>query len=355
MATAAGIVGTGSYLPEHVMTNHDLARMVETSDEWIRSRIGIRERRIVAKDEATSDLGARAARRALETAGIAAGEVDLLMLATSSPDSIQPPTACHVQREIGAWRAAVVDVNAVCTGFVYGLSMASDMMRGNPAYRTALVVGAEAYSRILNWEDRTTCVIFGDGAGAAVLRPVDAGFGVLSSYLRADGSKHETICVPGGGSRLPASPEVLAKRLDKFHMNGREVWDFVIEAFPQAVREAVRGAGLTLKDVDLLISHQANGNLIRACMDRLGLPMDKTYLTVDRYGNTSAASVPITLDEAARAGRLRRGDVVVLVAFGGGLTWGATVMRWAGTPADGIGLEPEALAAASAAGATVRA
>ncbi|MBI2458465.1 MAG: beta-ketoacyl-ACP synthase 3, partial [candidate division NC10 bacterium] len=259
MAPAAGIVGTGSYLPEHVMTNHDLARTVETSDEWIQSRIGIRERRIVAKDEATSDLGARAARRALESAGVAAGEVDLLILATSSPDSIQPPTACHVQREIGAWRAAVVDVNAVCTGFVYGLSMASDMMRGNPAYRTALVVGAEAYSRILNWEDRTTCVIFGDGAGAAVLRPVEAGFGVLSSYLRADGSKHETICVPGGGSRLPASPEVLAKRLDKFRMNGREVWDFVMEAFPQAVREAVRGAGLSLADVDLVISHQANG------------------------------------------------------------------------------------------------
>ncbi|MBI3084549.1 MAG: ketoacyl-ACP synthase III [candidate division NC10 bacterium] len=331
MAPAAGIVGTGSYLPEHVMTNHDLARTVETSDEWIQGRIGIRERRIVAKDEATSDLGARAARRALESAGVAAGEVDLLILATSSPDSIQPPTACHVQREIGAWRAAVVDVNAVCTGFVYGLSMASDMMRGNPAYRTALVVGAEAYSRILNWEDRTTCVIFGDGAGAAVLRPVD-----------------ETICVPGGGSRLPASPEVLAKRLDKFHMNGREVWDFVMEAFPQAVREAVRGAGLSLADVDLVISHQANGVLIRACMDRLGLPMDRTYLTVDRYGNTSAASVPITLDEASRAGRLRRGDVVVLVAFGGGLTWGATVMRWAGTPADGIGLEAAAQPALSA-------
>ncbi len=348
MATAAGIIATGSYLPERVMTNHDLARMVETSDEWIQSRVGIRERRIVAKDEATSDLGARAARRALDTAGISAAEVDLLILATSSPDSIQPPTGCHVQREIGAWQAAVVDVNAVCTGFVYGLSMAADMMRGNPRYRTGLVVGAETYSRILNWEDRSTCVIFGDGAGAAVLRPVDEGYGVLSSYLRADGRKHKTICVPGGGSRLPASPEVLIKRLDKFHMNGREVWDFVIEAFPQAVREAVRAAGFTLNDVDLLISHQANGLLIRACMERLGLSMDKTYLTVERYGNTSAASVPITLDEAARAGRLRRGDVVVLVAFGGGLTWGATVMRWAGTPADGLGLPPAVAVGAAA-------
>jgi 3-oxoacyl-[acyl-carrier-protein] synthase-3 len=340
MAAAAGIVGTGSYLPEHVMTNDDLARMIETSDEWIRSRIGIRERRIVAKDEATSDLGARAAQRALDTVGIPAEEVDLLILATSSPDSIQPPTGCHVQRQIGAWRAAVVDVNAVCTGFVYGLSMAADMMRGNPAYQTALVVGAETYSRILNWEDRTTCVIFGDGAGAAVLRPVDEGYGVLSSYLRADGSKHKTICVPGGGSRMPTTLEVLIKRLDKFHMNGREVWDFVIEAFPQAVREAVRRAGLRMEDVDLVISHQANAVLIQACMERLGLPMDKTYLTVERYGNTSAASVPITLDEAARAGRLHRGDVVVLVAFGGGLTWGATVLRWAGTPADGLELTP---------------
>ncbi len=349
MVEAVGIVGMGSYLPEHVMTNQELARMVETTDEWIRSRIGIRERRIVAKGEATSDLGARAARRALDTVGIGADEVDLLILATSSPDSIQPPTGCHVQREIGAWQAAVVDVNAVCTGFVYGLSMAGDMMRGNPAYRTALVVGAETYSRILNWDDRTTCVIFGDGAGAAVLRPVDAGYGLLSSYLRADGSKHKTICVPGGGSRMPASPEVLIKRLDKFHMNGREVWDFVIDAFPQAVREAVRRAGYTLEDVDLLVSHQANAVLIRACMERLGLPMDKTYLTVDRYGNTSAASVPITLDEAARVGRLRRGDVVVLIAFGGGLTWGASVMRWAGTPADGIGLEPEVQAAVPAA------
>jgi 3-oxoacyl-[acyl-carrier-protein] synthase III len=351
MVNAVGIVATGSFLPDHVMTNHDLARMVETSDEWIRNRIGIRERRIVAKDEATSDLGARAARRALDTAGIDAGEVDLLILATSSPDSIQPPTGCHVQREIGAWNAAVVDMNAVCTGFVYGLSMACDMMRGNPRYRTGLVVGAETYSRILNWDDRTTCVIFGDGAGAAVLRPVDKGFGLLSSYLRADGRMHKTICVPGGGSRMPASPEVLIKRLDKFHMNGREVWDFVIEAFPQAVREAVRIAGLSLQDVDLLISHQANEVLIRACMERLGLPMDKTYLTVERYGNTSAASVPITLDEAARAGRLRRGDVVVLVAFGGGLTWGATVMRWAGTPVDAVGLEQGTPALAAAMGA----
>jgi 3-oxoacyl-[acyl-carrier-protein] synthase-3 len=181
-----------------------------------------------------------------------------------------------------------------------------------------------------------------------VLRPVDEGYGILSSYLRADGSKHKTICVPGGGSRMPASPEVLIKRLDKFHMNGREVWDFVIEAFPQAVREAVRAAGLSLQDVELVVSHQANAILIRACMQRLGLPMDKTYLTVERYGNTSAASVPITLDEAARAGRLRRGDVVVLVAFGGGLTWGATVLRWAGTPADGLRPEP-ALAVGAAA------
>lgn len=348
MRRGIGIVGTGSYLPEHVMTNHDLARMVETSDDWIRDRIGIRERRIVAKSEATSDLGARAARRALEAVGVPAEDLDLLILATSSPDSIQPPTGCHVQREIGAWNAAVVDVNAVCTGFVYGLSMAADMMRGNPGYRTALVVGAETYSRILNWEDRTTCVIFGDGAGAAVLRPVDEGYGILSSYLRADGSKHKTICVPGGGSRMPASPEVLIKRLDKFHMNGREVWDFVIEAFPQAVREAVRAAGLSLQDVELVVSHQANAKLIQACMQRLGLSMDKTYLTVERYGNTSAASVPITLDEAARAGRLRRGDVVVLVAFGGGLTWGATVLRWAGTPADGLRPEPVLVAEAAA-------
>ncbi len=205
MAVAAGIVGTGSYLPEHVMTNHDLARMVETSDEWIRSRIGIRERRIVAKDEATSDLGARAARRALEAAGIAAGEVDLLMLATSSPDSIQPPTACHVQREIGAWRAAVVDVNAVCTGFVYGLSMASDMMRGNPAYRTALVVGAEAYSRILNWEDRTTCVIFGDGAGAAGLRPGDPGVGGLSTRERSGPRSSRRSRIAPARGRAPAA------------------------------------------------------------------------------------------------------------------------------------------------------
>lgn len=350
MAGGIGIIGTGSHLPDQVMTNHELARMVETSDEWIQSRVGIRERRIVAKDEATSDLGTRAAQRALDATGIAAEEVDLLILATSSPDSIQPPTGCHVQRGIGAWRAAVVDVNAVCTGFVYGLAMAADMMRGNPGYQTALVVGAETYSRILNWEDRTTCVIFGDGAGAAVLRPVDEGYGVLSSYLRADGSKHATICVPGGGSRLPASPEVLAKRLDKFHMNGREVWDFVIEAFPQAVREAVRRAGLRLEDVGLVISHQANGVLIRACMERLGLPMEKTYLTVDRYGNTSAASVPITLDEAARAGRLRRGDMLALVAFGGGLTWGAVALRWSGTPVDGIGLDatPPAVSATKA-------
>ncbi|MDI3280901.1 MAG: beta-ketoacyl-ACP synthase III [Bacillota bacterium] len=325
---AIGIVGTGSGIPEQVLTNFDLEKMVETSDEWIRTRTGIRERRIAAPHQATSDLAYEAAVKALESAGIAGDEVELIIVATITPDMIFPATACLLQDRLGAKRAAAFDLSAGCSGFIYSLETAANFLAAGK-YQTALVIGADLLSRITNWRDRSTCVLFGDGAAAAVLRPVEEPLGFLSSVLGADGSGAEKLYLPAGGSRKPARRETVEAEEHYIRMCGPDVFKFAVRAIEEATLEVLRKADLGVEDVDLFIPHQANVRIIDAAAERLGLDRERILVNVDRYGNTSAASVGLALDEAVRAGRLKKGDVVVLVGFGAGLTWGASVLRWA--------------------------
>ena len=329
MRRAIGIVGIGSYVPEKVLTNFDLEKMVTTSDEWIYTKTGIKERRIAAPEEATSDLAVKAATAALKNANIEATELDLIILATSSPDMIQPPTACMVQGRIGAYNAGAFDISAVCSGFVYALSVGADLMKGNHTYKTCLVIAAETYSKILDWTDRKTCVYFGDGASAVVLREVNDSYGgILGSYLKADGRGWNIIKFPAGGTRYPATKETLDNNMHAFQMQGRKVWDFAIKSFPDAVLKGLQNCGLKLKDLDFIISHQANAVLIKTCLHELGIPLEKTYLNICKYGNTSGASAGIALDEAVKLGKIKNGDIVVIVGFGGGLTWGSVVLKW---------------------------
>ncbi len=323
-----GILGTGSYVPEEVLTNSKLEQSLGLTDQWIFRKTGVRERRVVAAHESTSDLATRAALRALTTAGVEAADLDLIVVATSTPDRVLPATACAVQANIGATRAAAFDVEAVCAGFVYGLAIVEAAMRGQPGFRTALVIGADTYSRILDYQDRRTCILFGDGAGAAVIAHVHEGYGVLASHLRSDGSRADLVQIPAGGSRKPLSEESLANREQFFKMDGRAVRDFVTERFPETVYPVLEQANLTLEDVDLVIPHQSNGVMLRDCMQSLRIDPDRVHYTLERYGNTAAASVPITLDDAIRSGRVRAGDVVLLTAFGGGMTWGSNLIRW---------------------------
>ena len=329
MIRKIGIVGIGSYLPEKVMTNFDLEKIVDTSNEWIYAKTGIKERRIAAAGEATSDLAVKAAMFALENANIEPGEVDLIILATSSPDMIQPSTACMVQGRIGAYNAGAFDISAVCSGFVYALSVGSDLMKGNDMYKTVLIIAAETYSKILDWTDRKTCVYFGDGASAVVLREINSNHsGILGSYLKTDGRGWDIIKFPAGGTRYPATKKTIDSNMHAFQMQGRKVWDFAIEAFPDAVIGGLKNCSLKLKDLDFLISHQANAVLIKSCLDKLGIPLEKTYLNICKYGNTSGASAGIALDEAVKLNKIKNGDIVVIVGFGGGLTWGSVVLRW---------------------------
>ncbi len=323
----AGIAGLGVGVPQRVLTNFDLEKIVETSDEWIATRTGIRQRRIAAEGTAASDLGYEAAREAMERAGIGPTEVDLIIVATSTPDMLFPATACLIQHRLGAVRAGAFDLEAACSGFIYGLAVGSQFIRTG-VYDTVLVVGAEVLSRIVNWQDRSTCVLLGDGAAAAVLRPAPPDSGILSTHLGADGGGGDLLKVPAGGSRLPASAETVAQGLHYMYMNGREVYRFAVNIMGDAAERALALAGLTAADVDWFVPHQANIRIIESAAQRFNLPMEKVIVNVDRYGNTSAASVPIALYEAVRDGRIRSGDVVLAVAFGGGLTWGACAMRW---------------------------
>jgi len=324
---AAGILGVGHHLPLRVVTNDEITRTLDTSDEWIRTRTGIRERRMAAPDEATSDLALPAARQALERAGVAAADLDLILVGTVTPDHAFPSTACVLQERLGAKRAAAMDISAACTGFLYGLSTAEALIRAG-SVRYALVVGAEVLSKILNWQDRSTAILLGDGAGAAVIGPAPAGFGVLSTYLGADGAGGPLVCMPAGGSRLPTTPETLGAGLNTFQQNGREVYRFATQIMGDAAEEALIRARLGPGDVSLLVPHQANYRIIEAAARRFGFPMERVWVNIDRYGNTSSASIPIGMSEAVACGRLRRGDVVLAVAFGGGLTWGSAVLRW---------------------------
>lgn len=323
----AGIVGLGTYVPERILTNQDLEQMVDTSDEWIRTRTGIRERRVAGEDQAASDLAVLAAQRALDDAGISPQELDLIIVATNTPDMLFPATACLVQDRLGAGQAGAFDLLAGCTGFIYALAVGSQFIAAGGA-GTVLIIGAEILSRITNRRDRNTCVLFGDGAGAAVLRPVPPGYGVLATKLGAQGAGGPLLCVPAGGSRQPACPETVATDLHFIHMNGREVFKFAVKTMEESSLEVLQAAGLTPQELDFLIPHQANIRIIDAATRRLGLPLERVLVNVDRYGNTSTASIPLALEEALHQGRIKDGDNVVLVSFGAGLTWGATALRW---------------------------
>lgn len=324
----AGIVGVGVGIPETVLTNHDLEQRIDTSDEWIVTRTGIRERRIAPAHVATSDLAAQAAEQALRNAGKSAQDVDLIVVATATPDMPWPSTACLVQAKIGASRAAAFDLNAVCSGFVYALWIAAQAVETG-AYRCVLVIGADILSRQVNWEDRSTCVLFGDGAGAVVLAPVQEPYGVLSGVLGADGTGAPLLNVPAGGTREPLSPDVIARKRHTIQMRGREVFKFAVTIMGEVAVQALEKAGISPEEVSLFIPHQANIRIIHAAAERLNLPMERVFVNVDRYGNTSAASIPIAIYEAWAQGRLKKGDLAVVVGFGAGLTWGACVIRWA--------------------------
>ncbi len=328
---ASSIIGTGSYLPEKILTNDDLSKIVETSDEWITTRTGIKERHIAAEDQATSDLASEAARRAMTSASVTAEEIDLIVVATVTPDMFFPSTACIVQRKIGATNAVCFDISAACSGFLYALQVARHFLNAG-SRTTALVIGAEKLSSLVNWEDRNTCVLFGDGAGAVVIRAVDtdteAPGRVLSTVMGSDGNLTDLLKVPGGGSALPITPENAASRPNTIHMEGRETFKHAVTRMCQASEQALEMAGLTKEDIDLVIPHQANARIISVIADRLGVPPEKTFINLDKYGNTSAATIPIALDEAQRQGRLKKGDIVLLVAFGGGFTWASSVVRW---------------------------
>jgi 3-oxoacyl-[acyl-carrier-protein] synthase-3 len=323
------ILGTGAYTPERVLTNNDLSRLVDTSDEWIRARSGILERRIAAADEATSDIAVRAAVRALEDAGTSALEIDLLIVATVTPDFQMPATACIVQHKLGVpSEAACFDVNAACSGFIYALDVACAMM-GSGRYKKALVIGAEKLSSVVDWKDRGTCLLFGDGAGAAVVAgSPKADIGLIATNLGTLGEYADLLRIPGGGSREPATPKSLARGDHFIKMKGKEVFKLAVRLMEEAARDILEQHGLAANQIGLVIPHQANLRIIEAIAQYLELPVDRFFVNVDRYGNTSAASIPIALDEARRAGRIRPGELTLLVAFGAGLTYGSALIRW---------------------------
>ncbi len=327
----AHIVGWGKYVPENVVTNEDLARFVDTSDEWIRTRTGITERRIAEKTEATSDMAIKAARAALEVANFDPAQLDLIIVSTCTPDHPLPSTACLVQTALGASQAAAFDLNAACSGFIYGLNVATSMIRGG-GYDNILLIGAEMLTRWLDWEDRATCVLFGDGAGAFLLQASDQPGGIMSFALGADGSGADLLIVPGGGTRNPPSWDSTRNGMCTLKMEGREVFRFATRVMGRVAKEAVERAGLEIDDIELFIPHQANLRIIKRAARYLDLPMERVFVNVNRYGNTSSASVPIAVCEAVDEGRLRPGDHVVLVGFGAGLTWGAAVVQWAFEP-----------------------
>ena len=321
------IIGLGYYVPPKVLTNRDLEKMVDTSDEWITSRTGIKERRIAGDDVASSDLGKEAALRALQNAGIKPKDIDLIIVATISPDMIFPATACILQEKIGAKNATAFDLNAACSGFPYALTVAAQFIETG-FYKNALVIAAEALTHLVDWQDRSTCVLFGDGAGAAVVAPSNDDSGLLASYLGSDGGYVGLLKLPAGGSALPATHKTIDERLHFLKMAGNEVFKVAVRTMEKAAREVIKIAGLSVSDVDCLIPHQANMRIIKAVCDRLGIPSEKVFINVDRYGNMSGSSTIVALCEAIEQGVVKKGSVVVIAAFGAGFTWGANVIKW---------------------------
>lgn len=324
---SAGITGTGLALPERVVTNEELAARLKVTPEWITERSGIKERRLAAPGQAASDFAAEAARRALASAGVAPADVDLIIFATNTPDHTVPAAGCTTQEKIGAERAGAFDLIAGCSGSVYALAIGAQFI-STGVYDTVLIVGSEIMSAILDWEDRSTCVLFGDGAGALVMRPVPDGRGVISFRLGAQGEEDPSIIIPAGGSRLPPSRETVEKRLHYVQMDGRSVFRFAVRAQDEVCQEVLEKAGLTPRDVDLFVPHQANLRIIEGAAKRMGIPMEKVLVTLDRFGNTSAASIPMCLAYAVETGRLKEGDVILLTGFGAGLTYAGMVLRW---------------------------
>ncbi len=321
------ITGVGSYLPRKVLTNADLEKLVDTDDDWIVTRTGIWERHIAADDEATSDLAFHAATEALAAADLAAEEIELIIVATTTPDYPFPSTAALLQAKLGAVKAAAFDVQAVCTGFVYALATADQFIRSG-MYKKILVVGAEVLSRLLDWNDRTTCILFGDGAGAVILEADESERGIVSSHLHSDGSQYDLLYVPGGGSKEPLSRELLDSGRQYIRMKGNEVFRVAVNALESTVLEALEANNLKAEDIDLLVPHQANIRIINATGKKLGLSGDKVVITVDRHGNTSSASIPLALCQAVKENRVKDGSLVLLEAFGGGFTWGSILLRW---------------------------
>ena len=321
------IIGTGSYLPQKVLTNADLEKLVDTTDEWITTRTGIKERRIADEKEASSDLAFHAANFALQMAGIAPEEIDLIIVATLSPDMTFPSTACLVQAMLGAKKAFAFDLSAACSGFVYALSVADQFLKSGK-YRYALVVGSEVISRVLDWMDRSTCVIFGDGAGAVILKGVNAKKGILSTHLHSDGQFWDLLYIPGGGSRLPISEKVIANRMHFLKMKGSETFKIAVRNLEEVAWEALNDLQLSVEDIAFMVPHQANIRIIKALTERLKFPEERVVINIDRCGNTSAASIPIALDEVVRSGRVKEGDYLLFIAFGAGLTWGASIIKW---------------------------
>jgi 3-oxoacyl-[acyl-carrier-protein] synthase-3 len=322
-----GIVGIGSCVPEKILTNFDLEKMVETSDEWIKTRTGIEQRRIAGDDEATSDLAFKAAQKALEDADMTPDEIDLIVVATISPDMYTPSTACIVQAKLGASRAAAFDINAACTGFAYGITVASQFILTG-YYGNALVIGADKLSSIVDWKDRSTCILFGDGAGAVVLKTVENGYGILSTNIGADGTLGMSLTAPSCHISLEEKEKRNSENSRTIRMDGSEVFKFAVRVLVNATNNALEDLNLKIDDVDLIVPHQANIRIIDAAAKRLGVSSEKIYSNISRFGNMSAASIPIALDDAVREGRIKKGDLLVLVGFGGGLTWGSAVVKW---------------------------
>ncbi len=323
----ASITGIGSFLPGKVLTNCDLEKIVDTSDDWITQRTGIKERRIVEDGVITSDLATQASLRAMEDAGVSPKDLDLIITSTITPDHLFPSTSCYIQQKIGATRACAFDILAACAGFIYALSIGRSFVDSG-AMKTVLVIGAECLSKITDYTDRKTCVLFGDGAGAVIIQKSSTKHEILDTNLAADGSQADVLIMPGGGARNPATLESIQQRMHYIKFKGKEVFKLAINNITNLIHETVEKNGIGLNDIDLIIPHQSNLRIIEATMEKIGLPMEKAFINIDKYGNTSSASIPIAIDEARREGRLKKGNIVMLVAFGGGLTWGSSVIRW---------------------------
>lgn len=324
---SVGITGVGKYIPEDVLTNQDLSKMVDTSDEWIMERTGIRERRIAKSNIAASDLGTKAAKEALYDADLKPEDIDLIIVATTTPDHAFPSTACIIQKNLGLINAGAFDLSAACSGFVYGLATGSSFISSG-AYKRILVVGSEVFSRVINWEDRNTCILFGDGAGACVLERCEDGYGILSFDLGADGNGSNSLIIPAGGSRMPATKETVEQKLHSVEMDGKEVFKFGARILEKATRNALEKADLTIKDLDFLVPHQANIRIIDSAAKKLKINNEKLCINLDKYGNMSSASIPVALEEADKENKIKKGDIIVLVGFGAGLTWGSMAIKW---------------------------